>query len=40
LPDEAASWQLKINKKVRKISRLAAEVLVRDEGLDPRNLKV
>jgi hypothetical protein len=40
LPDEAASWQLKINKKVRKISRLAAEILVRDEGLDPRNLKV
>jgi UDP:flavonoid glycosyltransferase YjiC (YdhE family) len=40
LPDQPASWSLKVNKKPTKISRLAAEILVRDEGLDPKNLKV
>jgi UDP:flavonoid glycosyltransferase YjiC (YdhE family) len=40
LPDQPASWSLKVNKRPTKISRLAAEILVRDEGLDPKNLKV
>jgi UDP:flavonoid glycosyltransferase YjiC (YdhE family) len=40
LPNQPASWSLKVNKKMTKISRLAAEILVRDEGLIPKNLKV
>ena len=40
LPDQPASWSLKVNKKMTKVSRLASEILVRDEGLDPKNLKV
>lgn len=40
LPDQPASWGLRVNKKMTKVSRLAAEILVRDEGLDPKNLKV
>jgi UDP:flavonoid glycosyltransferase YjiC (YdhE family) len=40
LPDQAACWGLKVNKRMLKISRLAAEILARYEGLNPKNLKV
>lgn len=39
MPDQPASWTIKLNKQKRRISRLAAEVLVRDEGVDSRNFK-
>ncbi|KAK5165296.1 uncharacterized protein LTR77_009394 [Saxophila tyrrhenica] len=40
LPDQPASWTLKIGRKKVPISRSAAESLVADVGLDPRNLNV
>lgn len=39
LPDQPASWTLKINKQTRRVSRLAAEILVQDEGVNPKNFK-
>lgn len=40
LHDQPASWSLKFGKRVTKVSILAAEVLVRDEGVNPSNFKV
>lgn len=39
LPDQPASWTLKINKQTRRVSRLAAEILVQEEGVNPKNFK-
>ncbi|GAB7359677.1 hypothetical protein MBLNU230_g6855t1 [Neophaeotheca triangularis] len=40
LDDQPASWTLKIGGKQTKISRAAAEILTREEGVDKRNFKV
>ncbi|KAG9681291.1 UDP-Glycosyltransferase/glycogen phosphorylase, partial [Aureobasidium melanogenum] len=40
LHDQPASWSLKVGKNVTKISILAAEILVKESGVNPRNLKV
>lgn len=39
LPDQPASWTVKVNKKTKRISRVAAEILARDEGVDVKNFK-
>ncbi|THX23914.1 UDP-Glycosyltransferase/glycogen phosphorylase, partial [Aureobasidium pullulans] len=39
LPDQPASWSFKVGKHMTKISVLAAEVLVREEGVNPSNFK-
>ena len=39
LPDQPACWNIKIGGQRVKMSRLAAEILVQDTGLNPKNLK-
>jgi hypothetical protein len=40
LRDQPASWLLKVNKKTMRVSRLAAEILVKVEGIDLKNFKM
>jgi hypothetical protein len=40
LPDQPASWLLKVNKKSMRVSRLAAEILVNVESIDLKNFKM
>lgn len=40
LPDQRASWSLKVGKHTTKVSVLAAEVLVGEEGVNPSNFRV
>lgn len=40
LHNQPASWSLQVGKEMTKVSVLAAEILVREEGINPSNFKV